>query len=176
MADGQLGYCGISQGVENKNIIREIRAGNVYAATNWIEERRDKLYRLVRVYADDNGLKDIFQKTLINMFDKIQGFKNENLFESWVVSLLLDECRKTAGLEASAAKVESNEISCDNMDNTMEYIRSLSSVEKDIIALKYYGGYPTEDISVILNIPVDEVRHNLYIGLKNITCLNGGTM
>lgn len=152
-----------------KDVVEKIKKHNIFAVTEWIEGRKDKLYRIVQEYGPGPAREEIIEKSVIKIFQDIKELKDERLFETWAVSKILDECRKISAFQKETAASGEDEVSCDNGENPVGSLKKMRGVEKDAVVLKYYGGYSIDDISKIMGITPDEARHDIYLGLKEIS-------
>lgn len=154
---------------DNEETIEKIKKRNIFAVTEWIEGKKDRLYRIVREYGPGPVQEEIIEKAVIRIYQDIKELKDAKLFEPWAVSIILDECRKISSAQKVNLVSSEDEVSCDNGGSPVEALKKLTGVEKDAVVLKYYGGYSIDDISRIMYISPDEVRHNIYLGLKEIS-------
>lgn len=154
---------------DNEETIEKIKKHNIFAVTEWIEGRKDKLYRIVQEYGSGSAQEEAIEKAVIRIYQNIKELKDVKLFEPWAMSIILDECRKISSPQKEKAVLGEDEASCDRDISPVTELKRLNGVEKDSVVLKYYGGYSIDDISKIMNITPDEVRHEIYLGLKEIS-------
>lgn len=172
--DGSVGMepvekadAGSAKVTDGKDIVREIREGNILAIIKWMEGNRDRLYKIAMVYSGNKNIDSVFEKAIVGISENIKGLKDERQFEPWAVSMLLNECRRYVPAAGVARVLD--EVSCDQSSSTIGYVRKLKGIGKDAVVLKYYGGFSIDEISLILRMSLDEVRHEIYNGLKGIT-------
>ena len=104
------------------------------------------------------------------VYENINGLKNVNYFETWYVSILLNECRKKLKIrnrELPKENIECQEYYMDEY-NFFQEINSIDEIYKEVIVLKYVSGYTQEGISKILNIPIGTVKSRIYRGLQEL--------
>ena len=81
--------------LENKQLVNKIKKGQLQFLVQWLEDNKDKLYKISWSYLYNHAdIEDVFQDTLIKVYENIHTLKNPNYFESWYISILLNECRK----------------------------------------------------------------------------------
>ncbi|MDI6617446.1 MAG: sigma factor-like helix-turn-helix DNA-binding protein [Clostridiales bacterium] len=153
--------------VKDKDIVKEIRRKNVYALVSWFRDRKSVMYRIASAYCQSCSMDAVFKGAIINIFKNIKSLKGKEDFEYWAVDMFLDECRKACGQKDVATQYGPS--FPDNDGDIIKYVRTLDGKEKDVVILKYHGGYSIREIALILKIPEGEVRHSLYTGIKNIT-------
>lgn len=93
-----------------------------------------------------------------------------DLFETWIISILLNECRKSLRDRKRVIPKEDIEIHGHYNDqyNFFEEINSIDEIYKEVIILKYVSGYSQEEIAEILDIPIGTVKSRIYRGLRDL--------
>lgn len=152
-----------------RDIVGRIKGGNVFAVTEWVEGRKDKLFRIVQEYAPVEACDGIIEKAVIRIFQNIKELSDEKLFEPYALSIIMDECKKGFAPPKNRPASGEDEVSCDNGGSPAAALKAMAGPEKDAVVLKYYGGYSIDEISGIMAETCDEVRHNIYLGLKKIS-------
>ncbi len=157
--------------LENKQLVNKIKKGQLQFLVQWLEDNKDKLYKISWSYLYNHAdIEDVFQDTLIKVYENIHTLKNPNYFESWYISILLNECRKKLRenkKEVLKENVENDEYHIDQYDFFQE-LNSIDDIYKEVIVLKYISGYTQEEISNILDIPIGTVKSRLYRGLREL--------
>lgn len=151
-----------------RDIVARIKSGNIFAATEWVEGRKDRLYRIVHEYASGPDIEEIIENAVVKIFQNIKELQNVNLFEPWAISIIIDECRKVSASKRGEAVSNEDEISVDNGGGSAAALKAMDGAYKDALVLKYYGGYSIDDIAKIMAITSDKVRHDIYLGLKKL--------
>jgi DNA-directed RNA polymerase specialized sigma24 family protein len=157
---------------DGESVFKEARKGNVLAVASWIEHRKDRLYRIACVYREGRVEEDIFKKAIISIFKNIKELKDGKHFEYWAVSKLLAECKKTSGRRRRADALH-DETACDKTAYVLDRLVNLKSSGKDIIALKYFGGYSLDEAALILGISLDDARDKMYQTLSEMDSMAG---
>ena len=81
--------------LDNKRLVNKIKKGQLQFLVQWIDGNKDKLYKISWSYLYNHAdIEDVFQDTLIKVYENINTLKNANYFESWYISILINECRK----------------------------------------------------------------------------------
>ncbi|QAT40975.1 RNA polymerase sigma factor [Clostridium sp. JN-9] len=163
-------------------IPKSIKEGNIQVLLVWIDINKQKFYRMSWAYLKNNtDVEDAFHNTIIKVFENINKLKNEQAFEGWFISILLNECRKilrdkrrvqpsqyiefgntVCGLEDSAESLD-----------LMDGLNNIHEEYRELIILKYYSGYSQKEIAEILNMPLGTVKTKIYRGLKMLRDILG---
>ncbi len=161
--------------VDVSTIAKSIKRGNIEVLLQWIDVNKQKLYRMSWSYLKNNTeVEDVFHNTIIKVTQNINKLKNEQAFEGWFVSILLNECRKILRDKRRVQPSEYIELvdtacSLENQAESLDLIDGLKSIDeeyKELIILKYYSGYTQKEIAEILNIPIGTVKTKIFRGLK----------
>nr|WP_284703685.1 RNA polymerase sigma factor [Clostridium swellfunianum] len=143
---------------------------------------KDKLYRMCFSYVKNNAdVEDVFHNTAIKVIENIQKLKSEEAFEKWVISIMLNECRKLLREKKKVLISEEIEVSSEinvlaEQEERMDLINGLKKIDekhKEMIILKYYSGYSQKEIAEILDIPLGTVKTKLFRGLKMLRDILG---
>jgi len=156
-------------------IVKSIKRGNVEVLLEWIDENKQKLYRMCWSYLKNNSdVEDVFHNTIIKVIEEINNLQKEQAFEGWFISIMLNECRKTLRYRKKVNPQEYIELgmqTChsENQAEKLDLIDGLSKIDeksKELIILKYYSGYSQKEISEMLDMPLGTVKNKLFRGLK----------
>lgn len=161
--------------IDASMIVKSIKRGNLEILMQWIDINKQKLYRMSWSYLKNNAdVEDVFHNTIIKVAQNINKLQNEQAFEGWVISILLNECRK---LLRDRRKVQPSEYielgttTCNLEDQAesldlIDGLRSIDEEYKELITLKYCSGYSQKEIAEILNMPLGTVKTKIFRGLK----------
>jgi len=95
--------------------------------------------------------------------------KNPDYFETWYISVLINECKKklrNKKKEVLKENIEQDEYSVDQYSFFQE-LNSIDEIYKEVIVLKYISGYTQEEIANILGIPIGTVNREFIGDLKS---------
>jgi len=155
--------------LDNKRLVNKIKKGQLQFLVQWIDGNKDKLYKISWSYLYNHAdIEDVFQDTLIKVYENINTLKNPNYFESWYISILINECRKKLRhrkKEVLKESIDYDEYYIDGY-NFFQELNSIDEIYKEAIVLKYISGYTQEEIANILDIPLGTVKSRIYRGLK----------
>lgn len=160
--------------LENKRLAKNIKSGDLESLMYWILERKDKFYKITWSYVyNHQDIEDILQNAMIKAYEKINTLKDIKLFETWFISILINECRQTLRNREKELLQEDIEIYDYHIDeyNFFQEINSIDEIFREAVVLKYIVGYSQEEISTILDIPIGTVKSRIYRGLKELRSL-----
>lgn len=157
--------------LDNKKLVYKIKKGELKYLLKWIDKKKDKLYKIAWSYLyNHNDIEDVFQDTLIKVYENISTLENQNYFETWYISILINECRKklrSGKKEILKGQVEYEGYHVDKY-NFFQEINSIDEIFKEVLVLKYISGYTQKEISKILDIPLGTVKSRIYRGIRDL--------
>ncbi|SDK68137.1 RNA polymerase sigma factor [Natronincola ferrireducens] len=162
-----------------KSIIKEIKKNQLNNFFLWMEMRKNKYYKIAWSYLyNHHDIEDVFQITIMKVYENIHQLREEKYFETWVTSIFLNECKSLLRKRQREVFVDTVDeansggntyIECPGIDANIELKEKLDQLEdiyRQPIILKYISGYSQEEISKILEIPIGTVKSRIYRGLK----------
>ena len=107
---------------------------------------------------------------MISAYENIKSLRKLDSFETWFISILLNECRKMLRDRKRVIPEEKIEIHGNYRDqyNFFEEINRIDEIYKEVVILKYVSGYSQEEIAKILDIPIGTVKSRIYRGLRDL--------
>lgn len=157
--------------LDNKRLVNKIKKGELKFLVQWVDRKKDKLYKISWSYLyNHEDIEDVFQDTLIKVYENIDTLRKPNYFETWYISILINECRKKLRNRKKEVLKESIEYEEHHVDeyNFFQELNSIDERYKEVIVLKYISGYTQEEISDILDIPLGTVKSRIYRGLRDL--------
>lgn len=151
--------------------MKRIEKGDLEAINSWIVNKKDKLYKISWSYLyNHSDIEDVLQNTMISAYENIQSLRKIDMFETWFISILLNECRKLLRYKKRVISQEDIEIHGNYKDqyNFFEEINEIDEIYKEVVVLKYVSGYSQEEIAKILDIPIGTVKSRIYRGLRDL--------
>ena len=112
---------------------------------------------------NDEDIADAIQETILLCFRNIHKLRDNTLFKTWTIRILINECNKihrkkrkhTISFEGNEMEKYEENIGFDML------IRSLETDEKLILTLYYCSGYTTKEISRILKKKEGTIRSKI---------------
>lgn len=153
-----------------------------------LEQNKDKLLRVCSVYADDaEAKKDLFQESLINIWQSMPSFEERSSISTWMFRITLNVCLRLQTKEArkkdrfrrldsviyeNISEGESNEEDHERLAKLRRCIRKLDDADKAVITL-YLEELPYKDIAVITGLAENTVAVKIKrIKMKLLNCIN----
>lgn len=159
---------------DEKRLVNRIKKGELDFLIDWINIRKDKLYKICWSYVyNHDDIEDIIQNTILRAYENIGSLKESRYFETWFISILINECRqnlRNRKREVLQEDIVLDGVFYDNYDFFQE-INSIDDIYKEVVILKYISGYSQQEISEILNIPLGTVKSRIYRGLRDLKSL-----
>ena len=160
---------------EHKGVAQRIKNGDVDCLIQWIGIKKSKLYKMAWSYLRNHAdVEDVFHNTIIKVMENADKLRNEEAFEGWFISILLNECRRVLRDKKRVEPTEEIEYRNNNKgsgeeDTRVDLMNGLKGIDEDyrrLIILKYYGGYSQREIAEILNMPLGTVKTKIFRGLR----------
>ncbi len=120
-------------------------------------------------------VEEAVQETALKSFKNLKKLKDKKLFKTWIVRILLNECKnvyikksKQLGLISKIVYfIDPNNFdnSIEECENDIEFRNMLSFLNKDeeIVAILHYKyGYTTEEIAYILQKNLNTIRTQVF--------------
>lgn len=157
--------------LEIKLLIKNIKKGKLVVLNEWIENRKEKLYKIAWSYLyNHEDVEDVFQDTIIKVYENIKKLHKKKYFETWFIRILINECKMK--LRKRKREILKEEITYEkNHEDNYNFYEDINKLEnkfKEVIVLKYISEYTQEEISEILDIPIGTVKSRIYRGLKEL--------
>lgn len=127
-----------------------------------------RLYRIAynRLRNEADAL-DAIQETILIVYNSMHKLDNIDSFESWIISILCNQCNKIYNKKNKVyfldiTEIEDREeiieINIDENLNFHDLIKNLNTREKNVLTLYYQNHYTSKDISKALNIKDNTVK------------------
>ena len=153
-----------------EELIIEAQKGNAEAFTELILSIKIDLYKIskTRLIAEAD-IEDAIQESIIKAFSNIKKLKDINLFKSWIIKILINECnniyRKQKIKSISFEEQEFENYISDNTqyftDDDMDFyllLKPLNYDERIAVILYYMEEYTTKEISNILKTNENTIK------------------
>lgn len=123
--------------------------------------------------SSDDDIADAMQETILMCFKNIHKLKDNSLFKTWTIRILINECNKiykkkkrnVVSLDEKNIEIKDEGYNEENLSFQI-LIRHLSEEEKTILTLYYCSKYTTKEISNILKIKENTIKSKI-IRAKN---------
>lgn len=152
---------------KKKSNIIKAKSGDNEAFIELINENKLNIYRVARgILSNEYDIEDAIQNTVIKAYEKINTLKKNELFRTWLIRILINECNEIIRKNKRMIYInESNHkekySDCyENIDLT-NAINTLSEELRVTTVLFYFEDMSIKDIALMLNIPSGTVRSRL---------------
>lgn len=159
-------------------IVKEILNGNTSLYEIIVKRYNQRLFRIQKTYiTDDDEIKDVLQKTYIKTYDKLNSFKNNSAFSTWLTRIAINEALMHIRKEKQFKNVSIDE-HCSvhhSHDNNPEEelilnekkksiddaINDLPTDFKSVFIMRELESMSTKEVSETLNITESNVKIRL---------------
>lgn len=162
---------------EHNILINRCNKGDEKAMMRIYDLYCDAMYHIACRYLNEEDAKDAMQESFIKAFSKLAGFTEEFSFGSWLKRIVINHCideLKKKRLEFAELEITNLTIEDDdnnwNFDTEISKQHIIDAIEKlpgkhqVVIKLYLIEGYDHEEISSILEIPIQTSRTHLRRG------------
>jgi RNA polymerase sigma factor (sigma-70 family) len=153
-----------------------------------LEQNKEKLLRICSVYADDaEAKKDLFQESLINIWQSMSSFEERASISTWMFRITLNVCLRLQTKEAKKRErfkrldsvifenISDEETNHDEYERVLKLrscIKKLDDADKAIITL-FLEQLPYKEISVITGLTENTIAVKIKrIKMKLLNCIN----
>lgn len=162
------------------DMVLKAKKGSRDAFLKLVESRTNVLYKIAYSYFKNGAdASDAVQDAVLIAFKSIRNLKDDDKFNSWITSILVNRCRdilrrnKMYQFEEYSDEVpginHTSSSDYSSIENSIDIFNSLQKLDekhREVISLKYLGDYSISEISAILNIPEGTVKSRLNAGLR----------
>lgn len=160
--------------------MKDYKIRNVEDFMEEIGKMRNELLKVARVYlAKEEDAEDIVSETIITAFTSIKELKNERALKKWIMTILVNKCKKfykrkeRGEYEESFEQLERIESpnKLINVDDEIDFNIRINSFEADIkliMYLFYKERYKISEISEITGINENTVKSKLSRSRRKI--------
>lgn len=137
-------------------------------------EAEQTLYNVSKtILSSDKDCEDAVQNAILKAYEKLDTLKDDKLFKTWIVRILINECYTLIRKNKKSVSVDINDyeniISSEEKEEYSELhsaIQKLPDKIKIAIVLYYVEGYSISEVTKILKIPSGTVKSRLSKGRK----------
>ncbi|HMB98294.1 MAG TPA: sigma-70 family RNA polymerase sigma factor [Balneolaceae bacterium] len=175
-------------GKTEKDLISDILAGNRNKYRIIIDRYSPMVFHIVRSFEkDEEEVKELGQQIFVKAYEKLDSFKGNAKFSTWLYSLALNHCRDYAKnirrsnirfSETEEGYLENSMIEEEKADSNIEAvemnsalynaIKRLSEEYSEPLLLKYRDGMSYQTISERLNVSVAALKVRVHRARKEL--------
>ncbi len=152
--------------VDERDVVAQVRAGDAVAERRLYDAHVDRIYRLAyRLAGDDDLAQDLTQETFIRAFERIEGFRGEAAFGTWLYAIattvILNGLRKVKRFRRREADLDdaagiggsSREAEPDLKQKLTKAVDDLPPKYRTVFVMHDVEGYTHEEIGAALGVP-----------------------
>lgn len=166
-----------------EDIVENAKKGNHESFSKLIDNIQIELYNIARIKLDnEDDVKDVLQETILDIYKGIRKLKDNKLFKTWAVRILLNNCNNILRQKYKKDNIISIEEYSDRYnlysDNSTEklhfkldyekILKALSNQERLIFIMYYQEDYKIKEISEILQMNDNTIKSILKRGRMKI--------
>ena len=171
----------------DRELVRRFLAGDRAAFDRLVRRHEQRVYNVAyRMVGRTEDAKDVTQEAFITAFRKLQSFRGDAAFSTWIHRVTLNACydllrrRKRAPvlLGDENDPGEPAEDPADRVASAIDVQRALVQVSQEfraVLVLHDVQGLPYEEIAAALEVPVGTVKSRLHRGRVALGALLAGT-
>jgi len=159
--------------VEEVEIAKRAIRGDDQAFLKVMQLYKDTLYRTAfAFFKNEHDALEAIQEVTFRAYQKIHTVKEPSYMKTWLVRIMMNYCQdqlKRRKRYSSSEILQEIGFSEDTTHIEMnEAIASLSSVEQQLIFLKYFQNTKIKEIAELEKIPEGTVKSRLHKALKSL--------
>ncbi|MGG7212708.1 RNA polymerase sigma factor [Clostridium nigeriense] len=166
-------------GLNKLDLVDKAKRGSGKAFTELIEENLKSIYRVAKgILNSEDDIEDAIQNTILKAYSNIKRLKNDELFKTWLIKILINECNKIYNFNKKCISLdkvieEQYNDKYENLDLKIA-VDSLQEELRLVITLFYFEDLKISEISEIVGIPEGTVKSRLSRAKDKITeSMNG---
>ncbi len=152
-------------------LVKKAKKGDTQAFAQLYEKVYVKLYRFARyTLKNEQDAEDVVSETVMEAFEAIGKLKKEESFESWILRILSNKCKrkmreyyqkKVTYSEEQLDLTEETQVQGERILENLEVQRAfmkLDDEERMILGMHVFFGYKTREIAQMLQMNENTVR------------------
>ncbi len=168
-------------------LLRRVAAGDQQALRSLYVHHHARVYRFIgRLLSDTGAAEDVLAEVFLDVWQQAGRFAGRSSVNTWLCAIArnkaLAHLRKYPwpvdhGATAETAdEVDSPEVSLQKADKSEKLkrcIERLGHEHREVIDLVYYHEKSVEEVSIILDIPINTVKTRMFYARKKLSELLG---
>ena len=152
---------------KKKSSVARAKSGNKEEFLALINENRLSIYRVAKgILSNQYDIEDAIQNTITKAYEKINTLKNDNLFRTWIIRILINECNEIIRKNKMIISLDEgiNKETYKDVYEDVDLTRAINLLCEElriVTVLFYFEDMATKDIAMILEIPEGTVRSRL---------------
>lgn len=148
-------------------LVNKARAGDAEAFLTLMDQNSLAMYKVARgILKNDEDAADAIQDTILLCFEKIHTLQKPEYFKTWMIRILINECKKILNYYKREGTVEEfQEIPHQDMSLAeFEFKEMLNVVDEKyraVLVLYYVEGFRLSEIAELLDLNENTVKTRL---------------
>ncbi len=169
------------QNLSDEELVHLVKMGEVEPFDELVRRHEVKVhnlcYKMLKNYDD---AKDMAQETFLKAYRNIKNFDGRSKFTTWLYRIAVNNCINFMKKEHPQEEIKDEILEIHGDDPVEKYkhkkmkeiiynaIAKLPEVQKSVFTLRALEELPYQEISAILNKPVNTVKVNYHLAVKNL--------
>ncbi|WP_242840689.1 sigma-70 family RNA polymerase sigma factor [Clostridium hydrogeniformans] len=154
-------------------LVEEAKRGDKKAFIDLIRGVRGDLYKVAKGFLScEEDIKDVISETIVIAYEKVGTLRNNEYFKTWITRILINKCNLILKEKKKITYLSDiKEISYPQDFRNIDLYRAVDNLSEEIkmvIVLYYFGDYPVDKISEVLDIKEGTVKSRLFRGRKKL--------
>ncbi|MDU7129133.1 MAG: sigma-70 family RNA polymerase sigma factor [Escherichia coli] len=168
--------------INSASFVSKAKNGNNDAFISLIEENITSIYRVAKgILNIEEDVEDAIQSAILIAYRSIKNLKNDDLFKTWIIRIVINESNKIYNLNKKCIDIEKmKEKYVNDKYTNLDLQRAIDNLPEElkiIILLFYFEDLKISQIADILKIPEGTVKSKLsrakskianYIGKEEV--------
>lgn len=165
----------------DEELVQLVKGGNVEPFDELVRRHEVKIHNLCyKILKNYDDAKDMAQETFLKAYRNIMKFDGRSRFSTWLYRIAVNNCINFMKKERPTEEIKDEIIDIPKDDPVDRYkkkqlrdtifnaIAKLPEVQKSVFTLRALEDLPYQEISSILNKPVNTVKVNYHLAVKNL--------
>lgn len=168
--------------VEQKEMIQLAKYGDKEVLVDLLRSVEKSIYNTAFYYmGNEHDAKDVTQDALIKIYTKIDTFQEKSQFNTWVQRITYNICMDKFRKNKHEVSIEGAELVLPSDFETEQKIENKIIIEdliskilmfpekiKVVMILRYVQEFSYQEISDVLNVPINTVKSYLFRGREKL--------
>lgn len=167
--------------LSDEELVKLVKAGDVEPYDELVRRHQVKIhdlcYKMIRNYDD---ARDLAQETFIKGFRKINTFRGQSKFSTWLYRIAMNNCLNFLKKQRPTEQLY-EEIRVGKSDDPVqifknkrfreqlrEAVATLPEVQRAVFTLRTLEDLTYEEVSEILKKPISTIKVNHHLAVKNL--------
>ena len=166
---------------EDLELIDKYLAGDEYAIEELVMKYQRKIYALAyRMTGNVEDSKDVTQKTFLQTFKSIEGFRRKSSFYTWLYQIALNTClnhlqkkgQKTEELNETFSGKEAGALSAiiekEKQAHLKNSLKQLPGRQKTAVIFRAYEGFSVKETAEVMKCSEGAVKAHYHNAIKKL--------